>query len=141
MARYGDSGPARANASTTRLHSQHAPAFNQKAGHFAVLYDVDSQGVGCACVSPCDRVVARRARTPLQQAAPNRKTYIGRIIQIREQAHHLAPIEELGVDTVQAHDVAAPGESVELARARRQYNLTTLREHDVEIECLRQTLP
>src|SRR3546814_7764867 len=53
----------------------------------------------------------------------------------------LAAIEYLGVDAVEAHDVALARQHVELDGSVRQHDLAALRQHDVEIELVRQSFP
>ena len=85
--------------------------------------------------------MAHGAGPPLQQAAPDGKARLARIIEIGQQLHHLAAVQQLGVDAVEAHDVALARLDVELGRAVGQHDLAALGDHDVEVEVVGEALP
>ena len=84
-----------------------AVAHRANAGDLAILDDVDAAHVGAARIAPHHRVMPRGAAAPLQQPALDREA---RVVEIEERHHapHLLAVEQLGIDAVQPHGVAAP---------------------------------
>ena len=74
-------------------------------------------------------------------AAPDRPARFPGIIEIGQQLHHLAAVEQFGVDAVEPHDVAAPRKGIELHRAGGQHDLAAVRDHAVEIQLVGQAFP
>ena len=99
------------------------------------------QRIGGAGIAPGHRVVAHGAGARLQDAAPDGPARLLGIIEIGQQLHHLAAVEQFGVDAVEPHDVAAPRKGIELHRADGEHDLAALRDHAVEIELVRQAFP
>ena len=89
------------------LDAADAPALHDEARHLAVLDDVDAERVGGARIAPGHGVVARRAGPPLQERATDGEARLLGIVEIGQQLHDVAAVEQLGVDAVEPHDVAA----------------------------------
>jgi hypothetical protein len=81
------------------------------------------------------------AGPPLQQRPPDREARIARIIEVGQKLHHLAAVEKLGIDAVEPHDVAASRQHVEADRPMRHDDLAALRQHDIEVERMREAFP
>ena len=84
--------------------------------------------------------MADRAAAPLQQSAANREACV---VEIQER-HHLADgllVEKFGVDAVNAHRVAAPGESIALAVGVVKIEHAALADHGVVIDVLLEAFP
>ena len=115
-------------------------AVPQEAGDFAVLHDVDAEPVCRPGIAPDDRVVARGAAAALQQAALDREP---RIVEIEERQHgpHLLPVEQLGIDAVKPHGVAAAGIGVTLRVGVVEVEDAALADHRVVVQVLLQPLP
>ena len=66
-----------------------------------------------------------------------------RVLEIGEGDHgaHLLAVEQLGVDAVQAHGVAAAGEGVALRVRVKEVEHAALAHHHVEVELPLQSLP
>ena len=118
-----------------------APVLDDEARDLAILDDVDAEGIRRPGIAPGHGVMARRAGPALQQPAPDGKARIRREIEIGQKLHHLAAVEELGVDAVEAHDIALARQDIELRGAMGQHALAALRQHDVEVEGMGQPLP
>jgi hypothetical protein len=129
------------DAAPGRLDPGAAPLLDDESGGLAILDDVDAEGIRRPGVAPGHRVMARRAGTSLQQPAPDGKARVGRKIEIGQKLHHLAAIEELGVDAVEAHDIALARQDIELRGPMGEHALAALRQHDVEVEGVGQPLP
>jgi hypothetical protein len=84
--------------------------------------------------------MAHRAAAPLQQAALDREA---RVVEIEEGIHRadLLAVEQFGIDAVQDHRVAAPGEGVALRVGVDQVEHAALADHGVVVEVLLQPLP
>ncbi len=89
------------------LDAGDAPILDAEAGRGAILDDVDAARIGAARIAPGDRVVAHRAAARLQQTAADGETGIVEIDEGDERLHLLA-VEQLGIDAVQPHGIAAP---------------------------------
>ena len=96
------------------VHAGHAVAVLQEARDLAVLDDVDAAPVGRRGVAPGDRVVARGAARATASGrrgpgiAPSRKRRgPARALRSRQ-------VQNRGIDAVEPHGVAAPGELVHL---------------------------
>ncbi len=115
-------------------------AFAQEAGHLAVLDDVDTAIARGARIAPDDGIVPGRAAARLQEPALDRET---RIVEVekRQPAAYAIGIEQLGIDAMQAHGVAATGEGVALGVGMAQVDDAALAHHDVVVEVLLQALP
>lgn len=81
---------------------------------------VDAQTVRAAGKAPGDRIVPCRTAARLQQAADDGEPRIVAEIQHRRIPPNLFPVQQLGIDAVQAHRVAAPGIGVHLRIAMGQ---------------------
>ncbi len=80
------------------------------------------------------------AAARLQQASLNRKPGVVEI-EIGRHAFHRVAVEQLGVDAMQAHCVAAPRKCVALAVGVIEIEHAALRHHGVVIEVLLKPLP
>src|SRR5580658_7492173 len=114
MSRRGEPELAAGDGAARGLDAAHRAVLDANPGDGAVLQNVDAARVGGAGKTPGDRVVAHRAAAPLQESAADRKA---RIVEIEERHHaaHRVAIEELDVDAMHAHGVAAPRKGVALA--------------------------
>ena len=130
----------RADGPPRGLDADGAAALDLDAGDLAVLDDVDAERVGGAGVAPGDRVVAHRAAAPLQQPALDREARIVEVEHRRQPAHALG-VEQLGIDAVEAHGVAAPGIGVALRVGMEEIEHAALADHGVVVELLLQPLP
>ncbi len=122
------------------LDADDAAVLDAEAGHLAILDDVDAALVGRAGIAPGHRVVPHRAAARLQQPAADRKA---RIVEIdeRHQRAHLLAVEQLGIDAVQPHGVAAPRIGVALRVGVEQVQHAALADHGVVVEVLLEPLP
>ena len=113
---------------------------DNETGDLAILHDVDAAVAGAARIAPGDGVVPRGAAALLQQAALNRKA---RIVEIEEWQHgaNLLAIEQIGIDAVQSHRIAAPRVGVALAVGVIQVQHATLADHGVVVQGLLQAFP
>ena len=59
----------------------------------------------------------------------------------RQEPHHLAAIQQLRIDPVEAHDVPAPCQHIHLRLSMAQHHLPALRKHHIEAELVRQPFP
>jgi hypothetical protein len=107
IAGTGERDLLRRDVALLRLDSEDAPLADAKTGRGAILDDVDAAAVSRAGVAPGDGIVAHRAAAGLKQAASDGEA---RIVEIdeRHQRAHLLAIEQLGIDAVQPHGIAAP---------------------------------
>ena len=108
--------------------------------HLAVLDDVDPAAVRTAGKAPGHRVMAHRAAAALQEAALDGEAGV----VIVEEGIHLPDrlaVEKFGINTVNAHCVAAPREGVALGIGVAEVEHAALRDHGVEVEVLLQVLP
>ena len=64
-----------------------------------------------------------------------------RVVEERQEPHHVLALHQLGIDAVQAHRIALAGQHVELSRTVREHDLASLREHHVEVQLVRQAFP
>src|SRR5690349_9018699 len=119
MAGDRDPRPACDNAPPGGVDARNLAVPHHKSLHFAVLDDVDAQRVCRSCVTPCDSIMTSGAGTALKEGAPDRKAGLARIVEIGQELHYLAAVEELGVDPIEAHDVAAARKHVETNGAVR----------------------
>src|SRR3546814_17322054 len=78
--------------------------------------------------------MACRAAARLQQATEDREPGGFREVQIRVQAAHAVAVEQLGVDAVQPHGVAAPGIGVHLSVGMGEVEDAALAEHDIVVQ-------
>src|SRR5208282_4566867 len=87
--------------------ARYAAVGDGDAGDLAVLQDVNAAPVGGTGKTPDHGVVPRGAAAPLQQAALDREA---RVVEVEVGVHgaHLGGVEQLGIDPVQPHRVAAP---------------------------------
>src|SRR5262249_32617594 len=95
------------------LDALDAALLDAKAGHLAILDDVDAAFVGGAGIAPHHRVVAHRASARLHKRAANREP---RVVEIGERQIfvHLVASQKLGIDAGKAHGIAAPDIGVPL---------------------------
>ena len=91
------------------------PSAISNAGDFAILDDVDAATIGGAGKSPDHGVVAGGAAAALEEAAADREAGVGEI-EIGEQRADSGFVEQLGIDAVEAHGVAAAAGGVALRR-------------------------
>jgi hypothetical protein len=130
----GESELRRANEASRRVDARHCAALDADSGDFALLDDVDAQRVGGARVAPRDRIVAHGPAARLQQAAVNRKARIGRAVEVRDPSRDLGGRQELRVDPVQPHRVAAAHCRVHVGRRVNEIQHAARAVHHVEIE-------
>ena len=100
----------------------------------------DAERIGRVGVTPNDRVMPRRAAAPLQQPALDWKA---RIVVVEER-HHLANavrVEQLRVDSVDAHGIAAPGIGIALRVGMVEVQHAALADHGVVVEVALHRLP
>src|SRR5487761_968814 len=102
--RYGDS--IRQDPPAGRLDPMHAARVQKESGDLAAFDDIDTAGIGGAGIAPSDGVVADGTCPPLQQPAADRKAGRRRVVEVRQETLYLAAIQQLGLDPVEAHDVA-----------------------------------
>ena len=90
-----------------------------------------------ARIAPDHRVVARRAAAPLQQPALDGEAGI---VEIEERHHlpHRRRVEQLGIDAVHAHRIAAPRIGVALRVGVIEVEDAALADHRVVVEVLLQ---
>ena len=84
--------------------------------------------------------MTHRATTFLKQTAPDRKAGIVEI----EKRHHVpdrGPVQQIGINPVKPHGIAAPRVGIALSIGVKQVQDTALGDHGVEIEVLLQPLP
>ena len=123
------------------LHPGDAAPVDTEAHDLAVLHDVDPESVRRARVAPRHRVVARDPATPLEEAPEHRKPGVVRGVEERHVLRDPPPVEELRVDPVEPHPVAASREGVHLAVGVGEVEHPALREHHVVVEVAAQSLP
>ena len=119
------------------------PESNAQVRHSVVTgqrYDVDPSTIAAAGIAPSDRIVTHRAAALLEQSAAHGEA---RIVEIdeRHEPTHLLAVEQLGVDAVQPHSVAAPRKSVALRVGVKHVEHAALADHGVVVEVLLQPLP
>jgi hypothetical protein len=107
----------------------------------AILDDVDAEIGSSAGIAPGHRIVPHGAGARLHDGAIDRPARLLRIIEIGQKLLDLAAVEQLRVDAVQAHDVAAPREDIHLHRVHRQHDLAALGDHAVEVQLVGQAFP
>src|SRR5512138_604873 len=106
VARHGHADPLGPDMAPRRIDPGDSSVLDAESGYLAVLDDVDAALIHSPRKSPGHRVVTHSAATPLQQAALDGKA---RVLEV-EQRHQLADllaVEQLGIDAVEAHGVAA----------------------------------
>ena len=111
-----------------------------EAGQFAILNDVDAAIGRAARITPDHCVVPRGAAAALQQPAHDRKPRMIIIEKGRQLAHRRA-VEQLGIDAMQPHRIAAPGEGVALRVGVIEVEDAALADHRVIVEVLLEALP
>ena len=127
---------------TARRHdSGNSIAIFQKAGHFAILDDVDAALVGGAGITPDDGIVPRGTGTALHQAPENGKACRIADIESGDQFLDLLRIHKLAVDAIQSHLVATPRIDVQLGQGVSEIDHAALREHHIIVEIVGQGLP
>src|SRR6185369_11094739 len=135
IAGAGERDLLRRDVALLRLDSEDAALADAKTRRGAILDDVDTAAVSRAGVAPGDGIVARRAAAGLKQAASDGEA---RIVEIdeRHQRAHLLAIEQLGIDAVQPHGIAAPRIGVPLRIRMEHIQDAALADHGVVVEIL-----
>jgi hypothetical protein len=110
-----------------RFDADDSFAVVHKAGHLAVLDDVNAVGVRSAGIAPGNGVMPCRAGAALEDGAMDGEAGRFGEIEIRHQPPNLGAIEHVGIDAVQPHDVGSVAEDVELVGRMGSYKLATLR--------------
>src|SRR5712672_248693 len=105
--RCGDEPACRVDAGDRA--SLHADAQN-----FAILHNIDAAPVSTPRITPHHGIVSRSAAPALQQSAAYGKARIVKI-EIGRIAAHAGLVEELRIDAMNAHGIAAPRERVALS--------------------------
>ena len=123
-----------------RLDPDAGAVLHDKAGHFAILDDVDAERIGGARIAPGDGVVARGAAAGLPDAAVRQVARVERLGHQRQPPADLVGSPELGVDAVELHGVGDAGGDFELRRRVRHVEDAALAQHHVEVELARQSL-
>ncbi len=95
------------------------------------------RSLGGPGIAPGHGVVAHGAAAPLQQAALDREA---RVVEVQERRHgaHCVAVEQLGIDAVQPHRVAAPGVGVALGVGMVEVEHAALADHGVVVDVLLQ---
>ena len=137
----GDADFAAENSPPRGFDADGLALVHDKSGHFAVLNDVDAQGICGAGIAPGHGVMAHGAGPLLQDAAPDGPAGVLGIIEVGQQRHDLAAVQQFRVDAVEAHDVAAPGIGIELHRAGGEHDLAAVGDHAVEIQFMGEAFP
>ena len=71
----------------------------------------------------------------------DRKPRVNRVIEIGQQRLDLTAIQQLGINAIEAHDVAAASEAIEATGVMCERDLAARRIHDVEVQRMRQAFP
>jgi len=119
----------------------HAIPLEVEPGHLTVLDQVDTELVRLFREGPGDVVMLRDAAAPLQRAADDRVTDVGRDIYDRAKRLDLVGRQPLGIDAVQAVGVDAPAPLAHIAEAVGEVEDAPLAEQDFVVELLRQAFP
>src|ERR1700722_14039042 len=127
--------------SAAGLDASYRIPLSRETRDFAVLDDVDAQAVGGARVTPGHRSMAYGAGSSLEQSPVDGKAALRRVVQEGQKPLHVGAIEQRALDAIQAHGVALTGQHIELNGTVRQYQLSALGQHDVEIELVGQPFP
>ena len=107
IARDSQSDFFRVDHPATGVDPDHPVSVDANAGNLTVLNDVDTQCVCSTRISPSNCVMPSGTSAFLQQSAKNRVTGISRTVQVRHLPSDLIRQQQLGVDPVQSHGVAA----------------------------------
>ncbi len=100
----------------------------------AGLDDIDAQRIGPARIAPGDRVMARRSRPLLHEAAPHRKARLRRGIEQRDSLPDSGHVEHAGVHAVERHRLYPALGGFEVVAAVRGGDDAARTEHDVVIQ-------
>jgi len=106
----------------------------------AVLNDVDAALVGPARVAPSDGVVASGSAARLIQSPLDGKACVVEVEKRQHLANRLA-IEQLRVDVMQPHRIAAPRVGVALRVGVAEVEHAALADHGVEVQLPLESLP
>ena len=109
--------------------------------HGALLDDVDPAGVRRTRVAPSHGVVADRAPARLQEAAQDREARFRRAIEVGNPSRDVVARQELRVDAVEPHRVAATHRRIDVGRRVDEIQHAARAVHHVEVEVLRELLP
>ena len=110
-------------------------------GHGALLDDVDAAGVRRTRIAPSHGVVADRAPARLQEAAQDREARFRRAIEVGDPPRDVVARQELRVDAVEPHRVAAAHRRIDVGRRVDEIQHAARAVHHVEVEVLRELLP
>ena len=117
-----------------------APAFGDDVQDFAVLEDVDAQGVGPTGIAPGDGVVTSGAAAWLVHTAVDRVPGVVAEVQEGDTAFDLFGGEKFGVDPVDPHGVVLAGGHFHVVLGMGRDDHAALREHDVVVQVLGEAL-
>src|SRR4029078_8668346 len=107
VAGAGERDLLRGDIALLGLAAYDAAVLDTEAGRRAILDDVDATGIGAARIAPGHRIMAHRAAARLPQSAADWEACIVEIDEGNELLD-LVAVEQLGIDAVQPHGVAAP---------------------------------
>jgi hypothetical protein len=106
-----------------------------------LLNDVDAACIRAARITPRDRIVAGDTARGLQESAHDRIARGRRAIEQGHPGGDFFAGEQLGVDAVEPHRIAAPRIRVEIGVAVREIDDAARAVHHVEIEIGGQAFP
>src|SRR6202453_3393201 len=109
------------------------PCLCLDAGDLAVLDNVDAALVGGAGIAPHHRVMTGSPAAALQQPALDWKSRTIEV-QIRHEIGGLSAIQQLGINTMKAHRIAAPDKSVALPVGMIKIEHAALTHHRIVVE-------
>ena len=141
MPRHGSADLLAANASSRGLDPDDTLALFDKSSDFAVLNQIDTVTVRAPCISPGNRIVARNPRPVLPQRAVDRESGARRVVEIRRDLADLVTVQDIGIDAVETHRIAAPFQHRHLRVGMPEIELAPLRHHHIEVQVLGETLP
>src|SRR5579883_3309170 len=141
MPRRGDRDLLRRDGAAARLDPDHPAALAADAGDEAILDDVDAARIGGAREAPGDGVVPRRAAAALHHAAEDGVAGAAPDIEDRHLALQRLDGQHFRIDAVEAESADPAPHLAELAAGLGHRHDAALREHEVEVELLRQPFP
>ena len=112
-----------------------------QSGHFALLDDVDAQGIGGARETPGHRVVAGNPAPALQRGPQDWITHTGRDIDHGDGGLDLRRRDHLGIDAIQVIGADPAFDITQVLQAVSQVIDAALAEHDIVIQVPAQPLP
>ena len=140
-ARGGRDDDARRDIASVRAHAVHAPVRDVEAGHLGVLVDLDTGAAHLLRVAPDDSVVPDDPAGRVVERTEDRPgDALVRDVDLRAELLHLLRVDHVAVDAEQLVDLRPLLLHDERPVRVREREVPMLREHEVEVQVLRELL-